>query len=171
MQRSTEYLNARRRQHLCTTLGGEESFLEIGRQRNDRRQERGEVEGGENGEGVSEGEQGVASFGYGSAHDCCCCCRGRPTADADADGSNRPGRTSKHLRKLGVLVEASAHIDGGGGQEFLWPGRRCYGGLAENGGRDGVDGVCGQVGGAVEGVDEAVRAGEEHGVRAEDECL
>lgn len=113
MQRSTEYLNARRSQHLCTTLGGEEPFLEICRQRNDRRQKRGEVEGGENGEGISEGEQGVASFGHGSAHDCCCCCRGRPTTDADA--GNRSGRTSKHLRKLGVLVEASAHIDCGGG--------------------------------------------------------
>lgn len=111
MQRSTEYLNARRRQHLRTTLGGEKPFLELGRQRDDRRQERGKVEGGENGEGVSEGEEGVASFGHGSAHDCCCCCRGRPTADA----SNRRGRTSKHFRKLRVLVEASAHIDRGGG--------------------------------------------------------
>lgn len=94
------------------------------------RQERGEVEGGENGEGVAKGEKGVASFGHGSAHESCCCCRGRSTADA----SKRPGRTSKHLRKLGVLIEASAHIDRGGGKEFLWPGRRCYGGLAENGG-------------------------------------
>lgn len=82
-----------------------------------------------------------------------------------------PGRTSKHLRKLRVLVEASAHIDRGGGQKFLRSRGRCYGGLAENGGRDCVDGVCDQVCGAVEGVDEAVRAGEEHGVRAEDECL
>lgn len=75
------------------------------------------------------------------------------------------------MRKFRVLVEASAHIDRGGGQEFLWPRGCCYGGLAENGGRDGVDGICGQVGGAVEGVDEAVRAGEEQGLRAEDECL
>lgn len=75
------------------------------------------------------------------------------------------------MRKLRVLVEASTHIDRGGCQEFLWSRGRCYGRLAENGGRNGVDGVCGQVGGAVKSVDEAVRAGEEHTVRAENECL
>lgn len=75
------------------------------------------------------------------------------------------------MRKLRVLVEASAHIDRGGGQEFLRSGRCRYGGLAENAGRDGVDGVCGQVGGAIKSVDEPVGTGEEHALRAEDECL
>lgn len=112
------------------------------------RDERGQVEGGEDGEAVADSEEGVGDGG-------------------DRAGGDGP----EHFGELAVLVQAEAEVGDAGGGEF---GRAAGDGGCGFGGEQGLEGVEGvghEVGAAVDheddgegfGGEEAVGAGEEGG--------
>lgn len=70
-------------------------------------------------------------------------------------------RSTKYLCKAGVFVYADGHVDCRRGDELCRAGRHGRVGLVAEGGGDGVDGVCGEVGCAVQGVDEEEGGAEE----------
>lgn len=103
----------------------------------------GQVEGGEDGEAVAEGEEQVGETG---------------------DGCRRFGRGIEHARELGVLVHAEGEVHGGGGEEFCGAGGDGRGGRGGDGRGEGVHGVGGEVGAEVEGKDEEEGPGCEEAV-------
>lgn len=138
MQRRAEQLDSRRRQKLrhAEPADGPFQFL---RHRQPRRDERREVEGREDGEGVPHREERVARF------------RDRRPRDRGRDAGGR--RRAEHAGELAVFVEAEGHVDAGGGEEFRGAGRGGLGGGVGGGAAYGVDGVGCGVGAEVEGGD------------------
>ena len=113
--------------------GGEERVADGGQMGEVRCNQRGQVEGCEDGEGVAEGEEEVAYLG-----DCGC---GGVGAGCGGGGG------AEHAGEVAVFVDAEGHVDGGCGEEFGGPGGHACGGLGAQGRGDGVDCVCGEVGG------------------------
>ena len=138
MQRRAEQLHTRRGQEL-RDAGPADGFLHLLRYRQQRRHERREVEGRENGQRIPHREERVAGLWDRPGH--------RAARDA-------AGRGPEHAGELAVLVEAEGHIDAGRGEEFGGSRRRRLGGAVCDCAADGVDAVGCGVGAEVEGRDQ-----------------
>lgn len=145
MQRRAEELHPRRDEKLRHAGAGHVP-LDLLAHGQERRQHGGQIERRGDGEGVSEGEEGVAGRGD--------CARG-----PEAPRPEQP-------RELAVLVEAEGHVHAGGGEELGQARGGARGGFVLDGGGESVDGVGREVGAEVEDGDQAEGAGEEEVVRA-----
>ena len=138
MQRRAEQLYTGRGQELRDADPADRLFHLL-RYRQQRRDERREVERREDGQGVPHREERVARRGDRP---------GRGPRDAAA------GRGPEHAGELAVLVEAERHVDAGRGEEFRRARRDGLGGVVRDGAAGGVDAVGGGVGAEVEGRDQ-----------------
>ena len=133
MQRRAEQLYARRSQKL-RNADPADGLFHLLRYRQQGRNERWEVEGRENGQGIPHREERVAGS------------RDRPRHRAgDA------GRGAEHAGELAVFVEAEGHVDARGGEELRGAGGGGLGGRVGDCAADCVDGVGCGVGAEVEG--------------------
>lgn len=110
VQRRAQQLDAGGGQDLRHALARHQGFPLV-RERDQRREPRGQVEGGENGEGVAEREERIA-------------CGRNGAGDESACGRGSRWQRTEHPRKLAVFVEAEGHVDGGSGEEFGRTGGR-----------------------------------------------
>lgn len=133
--------------------------------------EGGDVEGGEDGDAVAETEKTVGDIGdFGGAGGVAGGwgrrgCRSGSGLWRSRCRCRRRGFCTEDAREPGVLVYANPHVHGGGGEEFGGAGEDGREGLIAHGGGEGVNGVRGEVGGCVEGVDKEEWGAEEEAPR------
>ena len=130
MKRRAQKLNSSRRGELRERLGAAPLVLPFSRQRYVRREARRGIERRKDGERVPHGVEHNRSW---------------------SDGAGSDAGWSEDASEIGVLDEARAHVRGGTGGELGGAcGFVCWAEIAVERGEDGVDCICGDVGGRVD---------------------